>query len=216
MKFAKPRWSRAGGASLEFLAGPLFVERLVLESRTLGSVAPGVSVKEATFAALSGMGGSDLPFRRTQDAVAADLGRMSDLGVPEARTRPLAEMAKSRDALLGTYWSMGLAASFAFSAGSAAEDLIAIEAERLSSLEGKITSDSVQRLALEDTPKRGTVTWVDENASMSETARDYGAGAEGARSNLSTRAPQAPAIDRTTPTGSAQVRFDGSRSRMAL
>lgn len=58
--------------------------------------------------------------------------------------------------------------------------------------------------------KSASVRWVDENASMSSQARDYGAGAEGARSNRVTRVPQAPTISRTTSAGdAAEVRFDG-------
>jgi RHS repeat-associated protein len=49
------------------------------------------------------------------------------------------------------------------------------------------------------------VTWVDETAGMSTQARLYNSGAQGARSNLLTRQPQAPSI--RGPSGI--VRFDG-------
>jgi RHS repeat-associated protein len=50
-----------------------------------------------------------------------------------------------------------------------------------------------------------TVTWVDEAVGMSDEARLYNSGAEGARSNLLTRQPQAPSI----PGPIRPVRFDG-------
>ena len=54
------------------------------------------------------------------------------------------------------------------------------------------------------------ITWVDENASMSSTARAYDDGATGARSNVETQLRQAPSLTRTTDDGgTAMVRFDG-------
>jgi hypothetical protein len=50
-----------------------------------------------------------------------------------------------------------------------------------------------------------TVTWIDEAAGMSAEARAYNSGAQGARSNLLTRQPQAPSI----PGSKGPVRFDG-------
>lgn len=52
---------------------------------------------------------------------------------------------------------------------------------------------------------RTAVTWVDEAAGMSAEARLYNSGAQGARSNLLTRQPQAPSI----PGLNRPVRFDG-------
>jgi hypothetical protein len=54
-----------------------------------------------------------------------------------------------------------------------------------------------------------TVTWVDEAASMSNEARLYNSGAQGARSNVLTRQPQAPSIPRTVGGQARVVRFDG-------
>ncbi len=54
------------------------------------------------------------------------------------------------------------------------------------------------------------VKWVDENAGMSQTARDYNDAATGARSNPVTHSGQAPALERTMPDGSTRpVKFDG-------
>ncbi|MFJ4291928.1 DUF637 domain-containing protein [Cupriavidus sp. NPDC089707] len=54
------------------------------------------------------------------------------------------------------------------------------------------------------------VHWVDENAGMSQKARDYNDSATGARSNPSTQTGQAPALERTMPDGSTRlVKFDG-------
>lgn len=45
---------------------------------------------------------------------------------------------------------------------------------------------------------------------MSESARDFDAGAIGSRSNVETRKPMAPVIERTIENGSTRpVRFDG-------
>ena len=54
-----------------------------------------------------------------------------------------------------------------------------------------------------------TVTWVDEVASMSGEARAYNSGAQGARSNVATRLPQAPSIPRVEGGATRTVRFDG-------
>lgn len=52
--------------------------------------------------------------------------------------------------------------------------------------------------------------WVDENAWMSDRARNYNDSAVGARSNPATRRGQAPALYRTLDDGSKRaVRFDG-------
>ena len=57
-----------------------------------------------------------------------------------------------------------------------------------------------------------TVTWVDEAAEMSADARRYNSGAEGARSNVVTRQPQASSI-----TGAQRpVRFDGEESGLLI
>ncbi|RCS56429.1 hypothetical protein, partial [Parvibium lacunae] len=54
------------------------------------------------------------------------------------------------------------------------------------------------------------VKWVDENAGMSQAARNYNDSATGARSNPATQSGQAPALERTMPDGSIrQVKFDG-------
>ncbi|WP_232216583.1 MULTISPECIES: VENN motif pre-toxin domain-containing protein [Brenneria] len=54
------------------------------------------------------------------------------------------------------------------------------------------------------------VKWVDENASMSERARNYNDSASGARSNIETQKGQAPSIERVDADGKAKsVRFDG-------
>ncbi|MGJ8522574.1 hypothetical protein R84981_001262 [Carnimonas sp. R-84981] len=54
------------------------------------------------------------------------------------------------------------------------------------------------------------VRWVDENASMSNRAREYNDSASGARSNIETRKGQAPTIDRIDDDGVKKpVRFDG-------
>ncbi|WP_407202268.1 type VI secretion system tube protein TssD [Citrobacter koseri] len=54
------------------------------------------------------------------------------------------------------------------------------------------------------------VKWVDENAGMSQRARNYNDSATGARSNINTQKGQAPTIDRTdTKNNSRPVRFDG-------
>jgi filamentous hemagglutinin len=55
-------------------------------------------------------------------------------------------------------------------------------------------------------PAKPTVKWVDEPAGMSDEARLYNSGAEGARSNSRTRQPQAPSIPRSE---GGSVRFDG-------
>ncbi|HDG1155891.1 TPA: VENN motif pre-toxin domain-containing protein, partial [Klebsiella aerogenes] len=54
------------------------------------------------------------------------------------------------------------------------------------------------------------VKWVDENAGMSQRARDYNDSATGARSNIDTQKGQAPTIDRIDANGNSKpVRFDG-------
>ena len=54
------------------------------------------------------------------------------------------------------------------------------------------------------------VKWVDENAGMSQAARDYNDSATGARSNPITQSGQAPALERIMPDGTTrQVKFDG-------
>ncbi|MGP8485712.1 hemagglutinin repeat-containing protein [Paraburkholderia fungorum] len=54
------------------------------------------------------------------------------------------------------------------------------------------------------------VRWVDENAGMGQSARDYNDSATGARSNPETQKGQAPALERTMPDGSTRiVKFDG-------
>jgi RHS repeat-associated protein len=53
------------------------------------------------------------------------------------------------------------------------------------------------------------ITWVDEKAAMSREARDYQAGATGARSNLETRLPQAPTLRYTRSGAGKEARFDG-------
>ena len=61
-----------------------------------------------------------------------------------------------------------------------------------------------------------SVTWVDESASMSDAARLYNSGAEGARSNVLTRQPQAPSIPRTINGNSSPVRFDGASTGLLI
>ena len=54
------------------------------------------------------------------------------------------------------------------------------------------------------------VKWVDENASMSNRARNYDDSATGSRSNIETQKGQAPTIHRTVDNGVTKpVRFDG-------
>jgi RHS repeat-associated protein len=54
------------------------------------------------------------------------------------------------------------------------------------------------------------IRWVDERSTMSTTARDYQDRAIGARSNVATRSPMAPALDWTDASGRARTtRFDG-------
>ena len=56
----------------------------------------------------------------------------------------------------------------------------------------------------------GPAKWVDENAHMSQEARDYQDSVHGARSNRVTKSPQAPEIEYRAPDGSTEkVRFDG-------
>ena len=61
------------------------------------------------------------------------------------------------------------------------------------------------------------VEWVDENASMSNQARDYQATAAGARSNPATRSPQAPQLEYTDGRGERRaVRFDGVEGNVVI
>jgi hypothetical protein len=61
------------------------------------------------------------------------------------------------------------------------------------------------------------VKWVDENASMSETARKYNDSASGARSNAVTKYGQAPAIQLTTDKNKIKfVRFDGVENNILI
>lgn len=54
------------------------------------------------------------------------------------------------------------------------------------------------------------IKWVDENAGMSQRARNYNDSATGARSNVDTQKGQAPTIDRIDANGNSKpVRFDG-------
>lgn len=54
------------------------------------------------------------------------------------------------------------------------------------------------------------IKWVDENAGMSQRARNYNDSATGARSNVDTQKGQAPTIDRIDANGNNKpVRFDG-------
>jgi filamentous hemagglutinin len=69
--------------------------------------------------------------------------------------------------------------------------------------------ENMRRAQARGHESRGSVEWVDENASMSDRARDYQAGAEGARSNVETKASQAPEVEYQTPEGPRKVRFDG-------
>lgn len=66
---------------------------------------------------------------------------------------------------------------------------------------------------LNQTPKvreRGEIQWVDENAAMSDRARNFDDAATGSRSNVITKNGQAPQIMRTLPDGTQRpVRFDG-------
>lgn len=60
-------------------------------------------------------------------------------------------------------------------------------------------------------PARGEIRWVDENSTMSPAAKQYQAGAEGARSNATTKSLQAPELSYRAPDGTEQVvRFDGA------
>jgi hypothetical protein len=59
-------------------------------------------------------------------------------------------------------------------------------------------------------PDRGKVSWVDERAGMSQTARAYQDGAQGARSSAITKSPQAPSIRYVAEDGQVKsIRFDG-------
>ncbi|TDB59472.1 hemagglutinin [Photorhabdus khanii subsp. guanajuatensis] len=61
------------------------------------------------------------------------------------------------------------------------------------------------------------VKWVDENASMSQRARNYNDSALGARSNIETKKGQAPSIDRMHADGKSKpVRFDGMDSNIMI
>ncbi|WP_080414442.1 hemagglutinin repeat-containing protein [Burkholderia ubonensis] len=56
----------------------------------------------------------------------------------------------------------------------------------------------------------GKVVWVNENAGMGSTARDYNDSATGARSDPGAQTGLAPALERTLPDGSTRiVKFDG-------
>lgn len=58
---------------------------------------------------------------------------------------------------------------------------------------------------------------VDENAHMSDEAREYQDSAEGARSNAETRKGQAPSLNRTLPDGKKRlVRFDGVDDKVMI
>lgn len=58
---------------------------------------------------------------------------------------------------------------------------------------------------------------VDENAHMSDEAREYQDSAEGARSNAETRKGQAPSLNRTLPDGKKRpVRFDGVDGKVMI
>lgn len=55
-----------------------------------------------------------------------------------------------------------------------------------------------------------TITWIDEDASMSAQAKAYDQAAMGSRSNIETGKSQAPSLTRTTVDGQiTAVRFDG-------
>lgn len=61
------------------------------------------------------------------------------------------------------------------------------------------------------------VKWVDENAGMSQRARDYNDSAAGARSNIDTQKGQAPTINRIDADGNSRpVRFDGVDSNVMI
>ncbi|QIK15143.1 filamentous hemagglutinin N-terminal domain-containing protein [Leclercia sp. 29361] len=61
------------------------------------------------------------------------------------------------------------------------------------------------------------IKWVDENARMSNRARDYNDSASGARSNIETKKGQAPAIDRIDDKGVTRpVRFDGVEGNIMI
>jgi filamentous hemagglutinin len=63
----------------------------------------------------------------------------------------------------------------------------------------------------------GPAKWVDERAHMSGDARSYQDTAHGARSNTTTRAPQAPELEYKASDGSVQkVRFDGVDGRVMI
>ncbi len=63
----------------------------------------------------------------------------------------------------------------------------------------------------------GPAKWVDERAHMSGDARSYQDTAHGARSNTTTRAPQAPELEYKASDGSIQkVRFDGVDGRVMI
>jgi len=61
------------------------------------------------------------------------------------------------------------------------------------------------------------IKWVDENAGMSQRARDYNDSATGARSNIDTQKGQAPTIDRIDANGNSKpVRFDGVNGNVMI
>lgn len=59
--------------------------------------------------------------------------------------------------------------------------------------------------------------WVDENANMSQRARDYNDSASGARSNIENQKGQAPGIERIDVNGvNKPVRFDGVDGKVMI
>ncbi len=78
------------------------------------------------------------------------------------------------------------------------------------------TASDLTRLAqkvdnvVPDVIVRSPIEFVDETASMSPRARVFDSGATGSRSNINTRNPQAPQIQRTLPDGTTRpVHLDG-------
>jgi hypothetical protein len=75
---------------------------------------------------------------------------------------------------------------------------------------GSGTEMAEAAVASRNTYAASRVTWVDESASMPARARAYQSGTTGARSNVTTQKPQAPALTYRSASGTDEVvRFDG-------
>ncbi len=60
------------------------------------------------------------------------------------------------------------------------------------------------------------VTWIDENASMSQTAQTYNDSVSGARSNATTQKSQTPSIKYSSSGQERIVRFDGAEGSVMI